>query len=346
MRIRKITGSEETRNPAECIDHYVGVDWSERTMAVAHLGGDDVVPQVREYTADVVRLEQYLRSLNGSVALTFEESTPAHWLYGKLMPVVDRLIVCDPTYNRLLCRGPKNDTIDASKLCVLLRQGSLKEVYHSTSTLYQLRLLVSGYQDTIQAGVAAQNRLKAHLRARHSEGTAASVVIKQLEESIALYRKAKAEFEQEFQRWTKRTPLLRALAKLPGIGVRSAVKIMGIVVDARRFPDKQHYDSYCGLVWHQKRSGGRYYGRRRPAYNRTLKAVYKVAALAAIHGQNEFADYYHRLVDRGVATHNARHATARLLAHVSYGILKNGKPYDPKFRSMKEHNSSAMNQRP
>jgi transposase len=318
----------------------VAVDWSERSFAIACMTRKDARPHVREYAAEISRLQHLLSTLSGTTVLTFEESTPAHWLYGKLMPYVDRLIVCDPTYNRLLCHGPKNDRIDAAKLCLLLRQHSLKEVYHSTSTLYQLRLLVSAYDDTIRSGVAAQNRLKARQRGRCTEGRAATLVLRQLEDTLTQYRKAKEEFEEEFRRWAKHTPLIRALAKTPGIGVRSAVKIVGTVIDARRFPNRWHYDSYCGLTWHHKQSGGNSYGRRRPSYSRILKAVYKTAALAAIGGKNPFAEHYKSLCDRGVAKHNARHAIARCIAHVTYGIMKSGKAYDPHFASHQKHNNS------
>lgn len=341
MRIRKIVEAGVIHKTPPDFENWVALDWAETSVAVAHMVVGDTRPQVKEYSADIQRVQQFLKGLRGSITLTFEESTPAHWLYGKLMPFVDRLIVCNPTYNRLLCRGPKNDAIDAAKLCLLLRQGSLKEVYHSTSKLYQLRLLVSTYEDTIRAGVAAQNRLKARLRGRLTEGPTAELIVHQLEESITLYRKTKEELEHEFQRWAKRTPLIRAQAKLPGIGIRSAAKIVGTVIDGRRFPNRWHYDSYCGLVWHHKHSGGNSYGRRRPSYSRVLKAVYKIAALAAIRGHNEFADYYQQLCDRGVAVHNARHATARHIAHVSYGILRNGTPYDPNHTSRREeHNNS------
>jgi transposase len=311
-------------------------------MAIGHLEATESIPRVWETKADIIGLQQFLKSLKGRIILTFEESTAARWLYGKLVAYVDRLIVCDPTFNRLLCRGPKNDLIDAGKLCMLLQHDSLKEVYHSTSKLYDLRLLVSAYDDMIRSGVAAQNRLKARLRARLTEGPAARFVIEQLQDTIACYKQAKQEFDEEFHHWAQRTPLIRALAKLPGIGERSAVKIVGTVIDARRFPTRRHYDSYCGLVWHRKQSGGNSYGRRRPQYSRLLKSVYKTAALAAIHGQNEIADYYQQLLARGLAPYNARHAAARYLAHVSFGILKNGIPYDPNYKNKQsgKHNNS------
>ena len=236
MRIRKLAGREPIVKTSrqETYDYYVSLDWSEKTMAVATMTTSEASPQVWEVRSDVTRLQEYLKSLGGRIILTFEESTSAHWLYQKLMPYVERLIVCNPGYNRLLCRGPKNDSIDAAKLCLLLRQGSLKEVYHSTSRLYELRLLVSAYEDTVRAGVVAQNQLKAHERGRQTTGRSGSLIVKQLQTRIELYHKEKRQYEEAFTRWVKRTPVLRQLKRLPALAsaVPSRSWAMSLMLDA------------------------------------------------------------------------------------------------------------------
>jgi transposase len=323
-------------------DTYVAVDWSLRVMAIAWMKVDDQSPQVWQGSSSLRRLIEFVDGCQGRTILTFEETTGAHWLYGKLLGHVDRLIVCDPTQNRLLCAGPKNDRIDAAKLCLLLRQGNLKEVYHSTSELYNLRLLVSAADDINRNCVAAKNRLKAQYRSHNEETSWGQLVIRQLEEEIALYSAQKKTIECEFQDSVKRNSQLRHLTGVPGIGFRTAVHILGTVIDARRFPGTGHYLSYCGLVWHQKHSGGRFYGRRRPRYSRILKRAYKTAALAVLRRDNPFGELYRNLCSRGVAAHNARHQVARHIACITYGMLKSGKPFDSSrlTRGGLEHNNS------
>lgn len=126
-------------------DQFVALDWSLKIMAIARMSGRLQIPQVFERPANLKDLKTYLGSLRGRVILTFEESGFVHWLYLELLDDVDRIVICDPFKNRLLFHGPKTDTIDARKLCQLLRGGLLTEVYHSTSGLYELRLLVSAY---------------------------------------------------------------------------------------------------------------------------------------------------------------------------------------------------------
>jgi len=243
---------------------------------------------------------------------------------------VDEIIVCDPYRNRLLTDGPKTDKIDAGKLCILLRAGLLKAVFHSTSDLYELRRLVSAYDDLVKAGVRAQNQQTALAQAHGDKGNSAPFVLEHLTKSIELYRSSKQQYEQKFLELSHRITPVRNLLQVSGIGIIGAVKIVAIVVDARRFPRAGHYLSYCGLVEHEKMSGGRSYGRRQPRFNHSLKAVYKIATMAAISGTtNPMRAYYDYLRAKGVAEHNARHAVARYIARVTYGILKTGKRYRP-----------------
>jgi len=313
-------------------DQYIALDWSEQIMAVARTTDPRRQPQAFERPSDIEELRQHLLSLKGRKILTFEETTSAQWLYLELCDLVDRIIICDTFHNRLLVHGPKTDKIDAVKLCTLLCAGLLKEVFHSADTLYELRRLVSGYDDVVQAGVRLLNQHHALERAggpTHRAGQFAPFVTDYLQQSIALYQKVKPEYEKKFAQLCRRHRLLRNLMELDGIWTIGAVKILAVVVDARRFPTAGHYLSYCGLVKHHKLSGGRYYGQRQGRYNRLLKSVYKTAVAAALNGHNPLRAYYDYLLSKSVAEHNARNAVARYLAKVSYGMLKSGEPYQP-----------------
>ena len=46
-------------------------------------------------------------------------------------------------------------------------------------------------------------------------------------------------------------------------------------------------------------------------------------------GDGLLKEYYESLRTKGVADYNARNAVARLIAKISYGMLKNGTPYNP-----------------
>jgi transposase len=329
MVVHNVT-QRSARGKAEVeYDHFVALDWSLKIMAIARMSGRHEIPQVFERPANLKDLKAYLGSLKGRVILTFEESGFAHWLYLELLDEVDRVVICDPFKNKLLFHGPKTDKIDARKLCQLLRAGLLTEVYHSTSGLYELRLLVSAYEDVVRSGIRVLNQLAALKLGHRDSGKAAAFIAGILNENTDLYRRSKGEFERRFRDVARRNTLVRFQKGISGVGIIGAVKIVACVVDAQRFPHVGKYFSYCGLIKHEKLSGGRSYGRRKPRYSHMLKSVYKTAALAAINGHNPIRDYYDHLLAQGVAEHNARHAVARHIARISYGMLKNGTRYEP-----------------
>jgi len=326
-------------------DNYVSVDWSKINMAIARLSRYGSKPKVFERPADVEELKTYLRGLSGKTIVTIEETTTAHWLYIEIHDVVDRILICDPYHNRLLSDGPKTDKIDASKLCELLRAGLLREVFHSDDELYELRRLVSAYDDVVTSGVRSLNRrysLVQELGGTVSESESGDgFIAKSLDRNIDLYQEMKAEYEKKFEWWCKKNKLLKVLLDVNGIGTISAVKILAVVIDARRFPDSGRYLAYCGLVKLEKTSGNRSYGKRNPRYSRVLKSVYKTATMAALNGNNPIREYYDYLIGKGVAEHNARNAVARYIAKVTYGMLKSGEEYQPyKWREHKVNDST------
>ena len=325
--LKTIKKTDQTCN--RLYDHYIAIDWSLKTMAIGHMSRRDDHPRVFERPTEVKELKEYLGSLKGRTILTMEESGTAHWLYLELLDCVERIMVCDPFHNRLLCHGPKTDKIDAGKLCELLRAGLLKEVYHSDNGLYELRTLVSAYQDVVSAGVRALNQKKALTLGHRDKGKSASFIGEILQENIDLYRRSKQQYERRLDDVARRNELVRFQREIDGIGTIGAVRIVATVVDARRFPYAGKYFSYCGLVTHEKLSGGRSYGRRKPRYSRVLKSVYKTAPIAALQGANPMREYYDHLLAQGIAERNARHAVARYIARISYGMLKSGTRYEP-----------------
>jgi len=313
-------------------DHYIAVDWAQSNMAVARLTLHAKKATVKDVPADLHDLKAYLVSLKGRKILTFEETTTAHWLYVELRDLVDDILICDPYRNKLLSDGPKTDKIDACKLAELLRSNLLKPVYHSCDELIALRKLVSGYDDMIQRGVRLKNQRSALLRglglSKDEELASVHVVerfvMANVERAIAAYEADRKLYEAEFERHIRTSTMLRLLKQIPGIGTIGSVKLGAAIVNGERFPDSQHFHSYAGLVRHDKISGGRSYGTRKPRYRRDVKAVFKTAALNATVNDNCFTPYYHYLVDKKrYPDHQARHAVARKIATAVYGVMKN-----------------------
>lgn len=318
-------------------DHIVAIDYAERNVAIARLTRQAVKPKVTEGEMTIKDLQHYCANLSGTTLVVWEETTTAQYLYCELRDYVTRVLICDPYMNRLLSDGPKNDKIDACKLVLLARAGMLKEVFHSTDEVLNLRKLVSGYLDVVVAGTRLKNQKSALYRQAgrvYKEGgalaePAAAFVLHRLDQGIIANDRLHDEYISEFARWRRKDKRLRYLAEAPGIATICAVKILATVVDAKRFANSGKYLAYCGLVWQELWSGGRKYGCRRSRYSRLLKGVYKTAAMAAIGGNNDLNDYYEYLLEQGAAEHHARHTIARQIAIATYGMLKTGTRYRP-----------------
>ena len=319
-------------------DHYLALDWSIVNMAVARITKKMKQPIVIDVPANLKNLKDYIKNLNGKKILTIEETTTSQWLFVELVDYVDQIVICDPYRNRLLSDGPKTDKIDAGKLCLLLKNGLLKEVYHTTDSLYDLRMLVSAYDDQVRAGVRLLNQKSAIYRAEHKspkkdtveENEIKNFVLTNIEAGIESYQEKKELYEKEFERISRQNKTLRNLKTIPGIGPISSVTILSIVIEARRFKSPNHYLSYCGLVSHEKLSGGRSYGKRKPRYSRKLKGIYKSSAIRAVNHENPLRDYYDYLItEKKITEINAVNAVARYIAKVSLGIMKSGKKYKP-----------------
>jgi len=332
-------------------DHYVALDWAMSNMAIARMTKISGEIKTIDVPADIKELKLYLKKLKGTKCLTFEETTTSHWLYTELNDHVNKIIVCDPYRNRLLSEGPKNDKIDAEKLVQLLRADLLKEVFHSSDKYIELRKIVSGYDDVIKAGVRLKNQRsslfraiqKDHKKETSLENTIDIFVLSGIDKGIEAYEAERARYQKEFSSLKKRHAKIRLVSNIPGIGEIGAVKIVSRIVDAHRFENRNHFLSYCGLVKLEKMSGGRSYGKKNPRFCRTMKSVFKMAALATIGGNNAISDYYQYLVtDKKYADHDARNAAARKIATITYGIMKSGKKYEPYNFKRKDNDTNEL----
>jgi hypothetical protein len=118
---------------------YVALDVHQATtVASVRQEGGQVIARTIVPTEEAALVEVF-RGMRGAIQVAFEEGTQAQWLHGLLVPLVDRVVVCDGRGQPR--QGNKGDQVDADELSEQLRRGSLRPVYHGSGSRADLKEL-------------------------------------------------------------------------------------------------------------------------------------------------------------------------------------------------------------
>lgn len=325
------------------------------TCVVLDADGKELISTVLQTKAEFIT--SFLKSLNGTVHLTFEEGSLAQWLFELTEPVVARVVVCNPREHS--SKGVKNDRMDARKLANLLRLNALKPVYHQRrSVIAQIKQRVASYQQLLDDRTRTRLRLRSVFREQAmtvclDDEVKFAEAIQQLP-SVA--HRERVEFlVEEFTAIDRLVEQAKAkmlaaagqekayqlLQSLPGISVVRAAQLLGWVGSPHRFRTKRQFWSYCGLSVitrsssdHQVKNGSIVKRQKMAAtrglnqnYHRRLKAVFKGAALSAIRNK-QINQLYQGYVERGLKESIARVQLARKLAASCLVVWKTGKEFE------------------
>jgi transposase len=158
---------------------------------------------------------------------------------------------------------------------------------------------------------------------------AAKTILPGLATSLRSTLEQRKRLEAEIQALLEAHPLSKVLTSMPGIGVRTAARILAEVGDAGAFATAAHLASYAGLAPVTRRSGtsirGEHPSRRG---NKTLKRALFLAAFAALRDPTSRA-YYDRKIQEGKRHNQALLCLARRRCDVLYAMLKNATFYEP-----------------
>lgn len=342
--------------------YYVGLDVHGASIMIVALNGSGKVVEQIIVETSAARVRSYLKQLRGKVHVTFEEGTQASWLYDIVQPLVSEVVVCDPRQNKLLASGHKSDRIDAQKLAELLRNGSLRGVYHGDNGVRTLKELVRNYDCLVSDTTRVMNRLKALYRGRAIACKGTDVYrpdrraqwLEKLTESGAkeragfLYRQLAAlkplrkEAKQVMVKEARRQAAYRWLESVPHLGAISVSQLLAIVGTPHRFRSKRQFWTYVGLAVVTRSSAdhqlvdGVWRRSSRPAatrglnrnHNHLLKRVFKSAAKSAC-AAGPFKAGYEARVARGLDPSLARLTIARQLAAITLALWKRGESFKP-----------------
>lgn len=122
-------------------------------------------------------------------------------------------------------------------------------------------------------------------------------------------------------------PLAQVLRTMPGVGLRTALKILTIVGDASAFPTSGHLAAYAGLSPVTRKSGSSIKGETRSYRgNHALKSALFLSAFASLADPTSRA-YYDRKRAEGKKHNAALTCLARRRVDVLYAMLRDKTPY-------------------
>jgi len=155
-------------------------------------------------------------------------------------------------------------------------------------------------------------------------------------EQLEVVEEQIAQFEHRMRDVFKKTPALKLLMTLPGVGIILGLVILLEVGDVNRFPDAAHLAGYAGITPRVDATGGKIrFGRLRPDVNHYLKWAYIEAGNAiSLNRRHWPGRHVVRLYER--MHHRKGHqkaigAVARHLAEATFWILRKQEPYrEPK----------------
>jgi len=340
---------------------YVGLDVHQATTvaAVREEGGRVIARSI--VPTEAAALREFFRGMRGAVHVALEEGTQAQWLHDLLVPLVDRVIVCDRRGETP--RGNKGDQGDAEQLAEALRRGGLRAVYHGSAERATVKELARAYRGVVEDSTRVMLRLKALFRARGIPTPGRQLYaaaqrprwLRQLSEPGVRFRaealgtelevlhtlrlKAKRALVAEAQR----DPAWGVLRTIPFFGPVRVALLLATMQTPRRFRTKRELWAYSGLAVVTRASAeyrlheGRPVRRARAPmtrglnrnHNPVLKDVFKGAATAATTRPGPLQQFYQGLLARGMRPELARVTLTRKLAAVTLRLWKTGECYDP-----------------
>jgi len=155
---------------------------------------------------------------------------------------------------------------------------------------------------------------------------AAMIVLPRLARQLAGLRCQREEVSQEVERLVQAHPLYPVLSSMPGVGVRTAARLLTEVA-CKAFASAAHLAAYAGLAPVTRRSGssirGEHPSRRG---NKILKRALFLSAFAALRDPIS-RTYYTRKINQGKRHNQALIALARRRCDVLFAMLRDGSFY-------------------
>lgn len=221
----------------------------------------------------------------------------------------------------------KTDRVDAELIARFCQAQAPPSWAPLPEEVRELQALVRRLESLIEMRVMEENRL--------SSGITVEVVRRSVEELLAHLNEQIKRTEELIRRHINNHPGLKRQSELldsiPGIGEATAALLLSEVTDITQYRSARQVAAYAGLVPRERQSGTSVSGRTRLSKigNARLRRALYFPAITALRCSPFFQAWAEGLRERGKSKMSVICAVMRKLVHLAYGVLKNGKPFDP-----------------
>ncbi len=322
--------------------HYVGIDLHKRDLVVAVENEDGRVGKPKRLLcSDEGAILAFFERLRPFTAV-IEASSSYRWLYDRLSPL-GTIVLAHPLRLRAIVAGrAKTDKLDSALLAQLLRVDMIPTAYVPPKRFEELRELTRWRARLSQAATQVKNQLHAVLRSINAQVPFRSVfckrgrqwlseqdwgLVKNMVRDESLQRLA--HYDEELKKLdeallliAENFPEVEALTDICGVGLYSALLIIGELGEVERFRGTRQVGAYAGLTASVHQSGGHdYHGHITRQGSSWLRWVLVQVAMKAPRKDAKLRNFYTRIRKRS-SPHVARVAVARKLAGICWVRLR------------------------
>lgn len=314
---------------------FVGIDISKNSFNVSVLNHNSYVDSELENNES--GFQKLLRTVVKfkSESIFCLESTGiyslglAHFLHQKNQSIILVNPIKTHAFSRMEMARSKTDKADAQSIARFCKH--LFDTEQIESHLYQpqseafeqLRGLIVRLEQISNA----KNQEVNHLEAAQNKA-----VIRSIKSALRHLNQQKEQIENEINKLTgsdlQLTSQIDLLISIPGIGNKTAWRILAYLGDIKLFSNSKQVTSYAGLNPRIEQSGSSLNKSRlsKMGHKRLRKSMY-MPALVAIKYHPKMVEMYQRLQEKGKPKKVAIAAVMRKLLVIAYGVLKSGKKY-------------------
>jgi transposase len=334
---------------------HIGLDLHHRNSYIRAITDDETLfPGRRIYHSNMMELWQYLQPFGDQPKrVVFEATSNARWMMQLLRqdPTIEPVAVTPHKVRIIAETVAKTDKIDATVLAQLSRMNALPRAWLPDGRVEELRELIRHRSALVQRRTQAKNRVNGALVRDGRIRPLANIFgprgrrwleaidlpdvmrfqVEQWLENLDRYEVQLKQVEdrmrallKKYSDWQAQVELLRTM---PGVGLLTALTILGELGDFQRFRTRGSVSAFAGLTPTSKRSDRSCrYGKISKRGSTELRRILVEVSINAIRRVPRYAALYERL-KRAKSGNVGKVAVARQMLEDCWTMLMKHEPF-------------------